>query len=85
MVKIGKIGINGRNKEFLFKSWNNIKKINFIPINIVFDNWTKIYEYTGYCELFDDIEEGGVIPKYLPCFKKDRIGRIRFVNLEKYD
>lgn len=65
----------------LLDVWEGLRKIKFTPIEVDFNSWEKTYVYTGYCDLFEEIIEGSVIPNYTPVFIKEG-GDVEFVEFQ---
>lgn len=82
--RFGKVEINN---ELLFevytiKQWKQIFK-NFIVLNCEHDMVRNIFIYTIYYELFDEIEEGEVIPFYDITMKMDKDKNMNINNVKR--
>lgn len=57
---------------------------NFIPIYINDNPWDNYIEYTGYSNLFDEIEESSVkpIPEYMAVME-NKDDKVQFLKFEK--
>lgn len=73
MAKIGSIKIT---KSLIDENFINQLKPLFEVFYPVFIDHNSIYGivvYTGYCELFEDIKDGLIVPAYSVCIEKGKV------------
>jgi len=68
--RIGKVSIT---EQLIKQSTGIFKKFNPIRIDT---NLNGIFEYTCYSELFDELEEGQLIPRYYIVVKRHKNGTL---------
>jgi hypothetical protein len=71
-------------KELIYDSDENLeiilKKMEFIPIEVFYEYFTKKFIFRGYSPIFREISEGEITPLYIIVVKKDSDNNIDSID-----